>query len=329
MQAVLIDDFKGPEAAYVGSLAAPVLQEDQLLVRIAAAGVNPADWKACAGWLPFLSQGFPLVPGFDGAGTVIACGSSTSGFVPGDRIAFMSAIALGAQGSWAEEAVCTAAHAAKIPDALSFEVAAAVPVAGISAREALTQAVVKPGEKVLVNGGAGGTGSFAIQIARMAGASVAATAGPANQQLLRQLGADLSIDYTEGQVEEAVLHWAPKGVDLLLDTVGQNSLADPSALIREGGQLIAIETMIPDEPRPDADRLGARGISYVRASADFLRLGEHLRALLTAIADGSIGPPPIETMPIARAAEAMVRVRAGHVRGKLILSAATGSDWNR
>lgn len=320
MQAWGVEAFDGPEAIRSMVLPVPSAGPGEVLVRVAAVGVNPADWKACAGFLPFLQDDFlPVIPGFDGTGTIVALGDGVTGLTVGDRIAFMSAISMGRNGTWSEFAVCLAQFAARLPDTISFVQAASIPVPGISPREALAQGQLRSGEKVLINGGSGGTGVWAIQIARQAGARVAATAGPANQSLLRNLGVECPIDYRSENVAERVAQWAPGGVDLLLDTVGQQSLSDPAAMIRQGGRYVAIETMLPDEALPDPATFAARDITALRASASFPRLGMHLAALVEAVAVGEMAPPPIETLPLAEAARAMARVRDGHVRGKLVL----------
>jgi NADPH:quinone reductase-like Zn-dependent oxidoreductase len=321
MQAMALAGFDGPDSLRAMTLPVPVPQPGEVLVRVAAVGVNPADWKACAGHLPFLPESFlPLAPGFDGTGTVVALGEGVDSLALGDRVAFMSSIPLGRGGTWSSHAICAAAFAVRLPDSLSFAAAATIPVAGISPREALDQGGLAAGETVLVNGGSGGTGSWAIQIARAAGARVAATAGPANQDLLRDLGVDCAIDYRSEDIAARIAQWAPGGVDLVLDTVGQGSLADPAALIREGGRYVAIETMLPDEALPDPARFAARAITAIRASASFPRLGEHLAALVAAVANGTMRVPPFEVLPLAQAATALARVRDGHVRGKLVLA---------
>jgi NADPH:quinone reductase-like Zn-dependent oxidoreductase len=250
---------------------------------------------------------------------VVALGEGVDSLAVGDRVTFMSSIPLGRGGTWSEYAVCAAAFAVRLPQAMSFAEAATIPVPGISPREALFLGELAPGETVLVNGGSGGTGVWAIQIARAAGARVAATAGPSNQDLLRALGVDCAIDYRNENVAARLAAWAPGGVDLLLDTVGQGSLADPAALIRHGGRYVAIETMLPGETLPDPAAFAAKGISAIRASASFERMGEHLTALVAAVADGTMTVPPFETLSLAEAATALARVRDGHVRGKLVL----------
>ena len=323
MQAMAMDGFAGPQAIRACAMPVPVPGPGEALVRIAAVGVNPADWKACAGFLPFLPQSFlPLVPGFDGTGTVVALGEGVKDLAPGDRVAFMSSLALGRGGTWGDYAICMAGQAVVLPASLSFVEAATLPVPGISAREALlTQGLLKSGERVLVNGGSGGTGLWAIQIARDLGAQIAATAGPANQDLLTALGVHCPIDYRHEDVAHTIAQWAPEGVDLLLDTVGQGSIANPSALIRPGGRYVAIETMLPDEALPDGPSFAAKGITAIRSSANFESARGHLAALVTATAQGRMTPPPIEILPLAQAAAAMARVREGHVRGKIVLAA--------
>jgi len=309
-------------------VATPRAGPGEALVRVAAVGVNPADWKASAGLLPFLSaRTLPLIPGFDGAGTVVALGEGVATLASGDRVAFMSGLPMGRGGTWSDYALCPAEHAVRLPDSLCLAAAATIPVAGISAREALQQGGLAAGQRVLINGGAGGTGSWAIQIARAAGADVAATARADNHDLLGEMGAGCAIDYTRDGVAARIAKWAPQGVDLLLDTVGQGSLSDPAALINNGGRYVAIETMLPDEALPDPQRFAARDIVAIRASAGFHRLHEHLAALVEAVARREISVPPFETMPLEEAADALERVRGAHVRGKLVL--LVGQDDER
>lgn len=323
MQAMAMDGFTGPQAIRARDLPVPAPGPGEALVQIAAVGVNPADWKACAGFLPFLPDSFlPLIPGFDGTGTVVATGEGVEGLEPGMRVAFMSSLPLGRGGTWGDYAICMAAQAVVLPDHLSFADAATIPVPGVSAREALlAQGKLAPGERVLINGGSGGTGLWAIQIAKDMGAQVAATAGPANQDLLATLGVHCPIDYRSEDVAQKIAAWAPDGVDLLLDTVGQGSIADPAALIRPGGRYVAIETMLPHEALPDADSFAAKGIAAIRASASYESAPTHLAALVAATAQGRMHAPPTEILPLKEAADAMARVREGHVRGKIILVA--------
>ena len=328
MRAMAIDRFGHPGNAACHTVATPQPAPGELLVRVAVVGVNPADWKALMGWLPFVGSTMPLVTGFDGAGTVVALGEGVTGIAIGDRVGFMSAIALGRGGSFAEFAVCLADHAVRLPDGVGFAEAATAPVAGISAREALvSQGGIAAGETVFINGGAGGTGLWGVQIARAVGARVAATAGPANQSVLAAFGVECAIDYRNEDVAARLLEWAPGGVDVVLDTVGQGSLPDPASLLRKSGRYLAIETMLPDEAVPDPARMAERGVTALRVSASWERLGLHLSALYQTMAEGRMRALPFAQLPAACAGEALERVRSGHVSGKLVLSFANENDW--
>ena len=151
--------------------------------------------------------------------------------------------------------------ACPLPDAIPFAHAATLPTAGISAWEALFDTGrLDAGQSVLVNGGGGGTGSFAIQLARAAGARIAATGSPAGHNYLRAIGAELALDYRRDDLAQAVTGHFPGGVDLVIDTVGQGALADPLDCIRDGGAFVSIGTLVADEPRPAP----ARGIVWKR-----------------------------------------------------------------
>jgi NADPH:quinone reductase-like Zn-dependent oxidoreductase len=191
-----------------------------------------------------------------------------------------------------------------------------LPTAGITAWEALFDTGrLAAGQSVLVNGGGGGTGSFAIQLARDAGARVGATGSPANHNYLRALGAELALDYRREDLTEAVTDHFPGGVDLLIDTVGQGALARPLDAIRDGGAFVTIGTLVADEPRPAR----VRGIWIETATSRRDREAGQLSALVTMLSSGRIVPPAIEIIQPARAAEAIERLREGHVRGKILL----------
>jgi len=328
MKAVVLTRFGGPDTIALAETAAPLPAAGEVQVRILAAGLNPADWKLREGWLAngFVPR-FPYVLGFDGAGIVTALGPGVSGLSPGYRVVVKTAVGRGGAGSLAEFATVPAALACPLPDGIGFIQAAALPTAGVTAWEALFEAGrIEAGQTLLVNGGAGGTGSLAIAIAHMAGARVAATARPKNHAYLSEIGADLALDYRRADLAAAVTAHVPGGVDLLVDTVGQGMLADPLGCIRNGGTLVTIGTLVRDEPRPPADEAARRGIRMITASSSREREAAQLRALVAALAEGRIVPPAIETLPLSRAAEAIERVRQGHVRGKLVLTLGAG-DW--
>ena len=321
MQAMVIDRFGGPEALHLAEIERPVAGPGQVVIRAAWAGVNPADWKAREGWLSrYFEYRFPFVLGFDAAGTVAEVGEGVSGFAVGDRVVTASNQGLGERGSYAQFLRSDVDRVAKLADATPLDRAAALPTAGITAYEALFDVgSLEPGQRVLVNGGAGGTGGFAIRLAVDAGARVAATAGPGNLAYLRELGAECAIDYRAGNVGAKVREWAGDALDLVIDTVGQGTLLDAVDWVRPGGTIAPIGTLIADEPQHDLARAAARGVRVVPTIASFERQGRQLRALVEKLERGVFDPIALARMRLAEAAEAHRRIEEGHVRGKIVL----------
>jgi NADPH2:quinone reductase len=321
MQAMVLDQFGGPDVLHMATIDRPVAEPGTVIVRVAYAGVNPADWKAREGWLSrYFTYEFPFVVGFDAAGIVEEIGENVIGLVVGDRVVTASNQGKGERGSYAQYVRSDRERVVKLPEGVSFRDAAALPTAGITAWEALFDVGgVSAGKKVLVNGGAGGTGGYAIQLAKMAGADVAATCGPSNLDYVRGLGADLAIDYHAGSVREKVKVWAPDGVDLVVDTVGQGSLLDSIEMVRRGGIVAPIGTLIADEQMPDARRAEMLGVRIIQTVASYERQERQLTALVAALGALRIRTPELAVLPLAEAGEAHRRVQAGHVRGKILL----------
>jgi NADPH2:quinone reductase len=328
MKAVAISRYGGPSTVRVVDLPSPGLAPGEVRIFVRAAGLNPADWKLADGWLrDGFEPTFPYALGFDAAGVIAECGDGVEALQVGDRVVAKTAVGRGGAGACAQETVVPAHLVCPLPDTIDFVEAAALPTAGITAWEALFDAgCLTAGQSLLVNGGAGGTGSFLIQLARMAAARVIATASPVNHAYVQSLGAALAIDYRRDDLAAAVTAWCPGGVDLLIDTVGRGRLACPLECIRDGGVFITIGTLVRDEPRPSAEIARQRGIRMATATSSRSREAGQLRALVEALADRRIVPPAIETLPAHRAAEALERLRQGHVRGKLILTLGE-SDW--
>ncbi len=322
MEAMVLNRFGGPEVLERARIERPSAGPGQVVVQVAYAGVNPADWKAREGWLQLYFQYvFPFVVGFDAAGHVAEVGEGVTGLAVGDRVVTASNQGKGERGSYAEYVLSDRERVVKLPDHVSLRDAASIPTAAITAWEAVFDVGgTKAGQHVLVNGGAGGTGGFAVQLAKMAGAKVAATCGPANLDYVRSLGADLAIDYRQGDVRAQVAAWAPDGVDLVVDTVGQGTLLDSIEMVRRGGIVAPIGTLIADEPMPDAARAAELGVSIVPTIANFARQERQLNALVEALGAGKIKAPAIEILPLAQAGEAHRRVKDGHVRGKILLA---------
>lgn len=321
MRAIVIDRFGGPEQLRLAEVATPQPGPGEVLIRVACAGVNPADWKSREGWLaPFFQYQFPFVLGFDVAGVIAATGAGVDDLRAGDRVVAYTKQGMGEWGSYAGYAIALADAAVVLPERVSFAEAAAIPTAGVTAWEGLFDTGrLGAGQKLLVNGGSGGVGSYAIQLARYAGAEVAATCSRANFEYVRDLGADAVIDYRNGSVLRSVRDWAPKGVDMVLDAVGQGTLPQAVEMVKPGGVVAPIVTLIADEPPHDAAIAATRGVRIVPTMSTYERSGGQLRKLVSLCEQGRLRAPALEVLPLEQAAEAHRRVQSGHVRGKLVL----------
>ncbi|HMN53592.1 MAG TPA: NADP-dependent oxidoreductase [Sphingopyxis sp.] len=330
MRAMIIEGFGAADVLHWGDLPMPQPGPGEVLVRVACAGVNPADWKTREGKLSaYIDYHFPFVLGFDLAGVVEAAGDGVDAFRPGDRVFGMSRQGQGLDGSYAEYCLADAAFLAPLPSGWSFAQAAALPVAGTTAYGGIVDAgALREGQQLLINGGAGGVGSIGIQVAKALGARVAVTCGADNQAYVRGLGAELAIDYRDGDVVAAVRKWAPDGVDLVLDAVGLDTLL-PSVLdiVAPGGRYVEIETLISRAADDLVASAAARDIAILSNMVAVARLPEHLKGLAALCGTGKVMPPAIETMPLGEAAAAHRRVEAQHVRGKIILEVADHDDW--
>ena len=324
MKAVAITGFGGTDRVRIVDIAAPASGPAMVTIEAHAAGLNPADWKLREGWLSdIFVPDFPFALGFAVAGVVVGCGADVTNLAIGDRVVAKTAVGRGGAGGCAQRVTVPSHLACRIGDGMTFAQAAAIPTAGITAWEALfAVARIAAGQHVFINGGAGGTGSFAIALAHMAGARVAATARTANHRYLEQLGADRAFDYRLPDLVETVRAQCPDGFDLLLDTVGQGALRQPLTLVRDGGAMVTIGTLVRDEPRPTPER----GIRVETAMSSREREGGQLAALVEAIGSGWLAMPEIEVLPARDAAAAIERLKAGHVRGKLVLSLGP-EDW--
>lgn len=321
MQAIVQDHYGSGEALELREIERPAIGEHQVLVRVRAAGVNPADWAVMSG-LPYIAR--PVyglrrpkigVRGTDVAGYVAAVGSGVTRFKPGDEVFGAST------GSYAEYAAASDDELALKPASLTFEQAATVPMAGLVALQAIRdQGEVRAGQTVLINGASGGIGTFAVQIAKALGAEVTAVASTRNLDLLRSVGADHVIDYT---VEDFTS--GGKRYDIILDNVSNHSLSNLRRALTPTGVLI-----------PNGGNFGNRWFAsagrLIRATVLFRfgtqRLGrflvstnhEDLVALKELIEAGKVTPVLDRTYPLSGAAQALDHVGAGHAQGKVAIT---------
>jgi NADPH:quinone reductase-like Zn-dependent oxidoreductase len=297
MRAVRVHKYGGPEAMRLDDVPMPTPGAGERLVSLSAASINPIDWKMRDGRLrSVFSLELPRVLGRDGAGTDVGSGERVMGLG-----------APGRDGTHAEFAVLQAHSSCVLPPEVSFEDAAAAGVAGLSAWIALAEnAQVAAGDRVLIHAGAGGVGSFAIQIAALRSAEVWTTCSARNADWCRSLGAYRVIDYTKENFT------APGQIfDAVLDTVGGAVHRLSSEVLKPGGKLAFLNAEPPQKVmRKDIKVLP----TDVRATQ------KRLLSVLTLIAEGRLKAPIEARFPLARAAEAYELSRTGHARGKILLT---------
>jgi NADPH:quinone reductase-like Zn-dependent oxidoreductase len=314
MRAMAIEEFGGPERIRLMELPRPVLGPDYVLIRVAAAGVNPVDWKVREGNLANrFPHHFPLILGWDVAGTVEEVGPAVKNFSPGDEVVAYARKSCVELGTYAEYVTVQEDWVARAPAEVGAPAAAALPLAGLTAWQSAVGALeAKSGERVLVHGGSGGVGSFAVQILVGLGADVLATASPENHEFLRTLGAQ-PID-RHGDLAEQVRSIASEGVDAVLDIAGGPPAVEASLpLLRDGGRVTSIQKPPSLDDHDRARGLWARYV-FVRPS------GVELAELVRRVDSGELVIHLDRTYPLHQAAEAQEMLRGtGSVRGKISL----------
>jgi NADPH2:quinone reductase len=310
-RAVVIEEFGGPEVLNLSEVERPRPGPGQLLVRVMASGTNPVEAKIRAGKaIPDLP--LPAVLGGDVSGVVEAVGAAVTGFAPGDEVYYTPELNSPA-GSYAEYNVVDARIVAPKPRNLSHVEAAAIPLAGGTAWEAIVRRLaVRPGETVLVHAGAGGVGSFAVQFAVAAGAKVLATAGADHQELLTDLGAT-AVDYKNHDVVEVALaHTAGAGVDAVLDLVGGENLVTSATATRPFGRIATV--LAPSgELTPLYQRnQQLHGIMLTRER-------RRLEEMTPVFERGQVRPVISEVLPLEEVRRAHERLDSGHGSGKTVL----------
>jgi 2-desacetyl-2-hydroxyethyl bacteriochlorophyllide A dehydrogenase len=307
MKAVVAHEYGAPEVLKYEDIPRPEPKENELLVRVIACGVNPADPLVISGRMAReFGTHVPLIPGYDVAGVVEQAGAKVTKFKKGDAVYGYALFG----GGWAEYAVLAENEAALKPKNATFTEAAAVPMGALTSWQSLVDAAkLSAGQTVLIHGGSGGVGSFAVQIAKARGAKVIATASTANQDLLKQLGADVAIDYTKTKFEDVA-----KDVDVVFDAVGRDTLARTYPVVKKGG----IITTIVARPDPaQLQKYEIRGTS-IASHPD----GNELAEITKLIEAGKIKPIVSQVMPLSDAVKASEQAETHHTRGKIVLKIA-------
>src|ERR1041384_7391377 len=306
MTAVVARQYGGPEVVRMEQLPIPEPKENEVLVRVIASGVNPADPLILGGkYAKEFGTHLPLILGYDIAGIVVKTGAKVAKLKGGDPV--YAYLLWG--GGWAEYCISNETESAIKPKSLNFTDASAVPLAALTAWQAFELGKLQSGQTVLIHGGSGGVGSFAIQIAKARGARVIATASTANQDLLKQLGADVAIDYTKPNWEVSV-----QDVDFALLPVGGETMRRTYDVMKKGG---TIATLISRADPAELEKRGVRG-APVFSHPDANELSE----ITKLIEAGKIKPTVSQVLPLKEAAKADAQASTHHTRGKMVLKIA-------
>ncbi len=326
MKAMVVHTHGGPEVLTLDVVPLPAPAPDQVRVRVRASSVNPLDCKIRSGALP-LGAAPPAILHIDVAGTVGAVGEAVSGFEEGDRVYGFAGGVLAYPGALAEYVCVPAAALALIPATMEFTQAAALPVAACTAWEAIHErAQVQAGERVLVQGGAGGVGHLAVQLAHACGAEVHATVSTAEKaELVRALGAQVAIDYRREGVSDMVrAHTDGHGYDVVIDTVGGAALHQALLAAKPGGRVVSIAARGQHDLSPMHGK-GLRldvvfAIRPLVEDQGFAHLGRRLRAVAAAFEQGHLTPHlHRQIYRFSEVAQAHRCLEAGEALGKIVL----------
>lgn len=282
----------------------PEINDDELLIEVRAVGVGIHDEY-------FLPQdiSYPYPIGIEAAGVVTEVGSSVSSYEKGDRIAFISMMQPKG-GTWAEYvAINKDSLSFRIPENMTFEQAAAIPVAGNTALKAVEPLPLRAGDSIFLAGASGAIGTFLIQLAKEKGYVVASSASKKNHQHMKELGADFTVDYHDANWQQQITDWMPGGVDAAI-AVQPNTTADSMKVVKDGGNVTSISG---DQVSPE------RGVS-VEIVSHQLDIVNELRLMVKRIADGDMELVIEEVYPFAEGFEALKKTQTRHARGKLVLS---------
>jgi len=309
MKAAQIRKYGSSEVVEINNNApVPSISQGQILVEVYAAGVNPVDWKIREGYMQeMVPLKFPATLGGDFSGVVIETGAGVSEFKKGDEVYGQASALRGGSGSFAEFVSTDTKVVSRKPKKVDHLKAAALPLVGVSAWQALVEHIgLSKGKKILIHGGAGGIGTMAIQLAKYLGAYVSTTVNAKDMEYARELGADEAIDYKD-QYFEKMLH----GYDAVFDTVGGETYERSFAVLKKGGIIVSML----EQPRPDLMKKYG-----VNAIAQFTQVNNERLSRVAELADKNILKAQVEkTFPLEKAREALEYLQTGHPRGKVVL----------
>jgi NADPH:quinone reductase-like Zn-dependent oxidoreductase len=313
MRAITIVDFNADKKLMISEVPTPEPLENEVKIKICYTSVNPVDWKVRKGFLHLmLPHEFPLILGWDAAGIIAHVGENVKNFKRGDRVFAYCRKPTVHDGTYAEYICVNAHHVARIPDNISDAQAAAIPLVALTAWQALfDKGNLKQGDTLFIQGGAGGVGSLAIELAKQKGAKVITTASTSHHAYVKALGADCVIDYNKEDIYEAVFNFTKEGCDMVFDCVGGDSLEECLSLLKEKGHLVSIVNTL------HGDTLHGRNIKF-----DFIFVkpnGKELQHIADLLEQGLIQPPHIQEMDWTEVNEAHNLNKKGHTQGKIVL----------
>lgn len=309
MKAIIMNEYGDSSVLqYVDDFPDPILKDDDVLIEVKAAAVNPIDWKLRQGYLKqMIDIPFPFILGLDVSGVVKEVGKEVTMFQPGDEV--YARADTSRNGSYAEKIAVNQLFVSKKPSNLNFEEAASVPLAALTAYQALRDfAGLDKGERVFISAGSGGVGSFAIQIAKILGAYVVTTTGPNNIDYVKSLGADEVIDYTKNDSLDI------EPVDVVFDLIGGKSQIESFSILKEGGRIGSIAGT-PDPKLAKEKRANAKGLWVKSSGADLDELRNYIEA-------GKIKTEIAARFPLEKVKVAHELSETGHVRGKIVIEVA-------
>src|SRR6056297_3332635 len=311
MKAAFYEEFGELDNIKTGNVDKPEPGEGEVLVKVKAAGVNPVDAAVARGMLKdAIPAEFPVIPGWDVAGVIEERGYSARRFSKGDKVYAYARRPKIKHGTFAEYSSIPESYVAKCPDKLAMDEAGGVPLTGLTAYQSIFDAgKLKGGETIMILGASGGVGSIAIQLANWKGATVIGVAGSSNQDYMKDLGADYTVDYSKGDVGEAVDDIAPDGIDMIFHCSRGDSLSQSHYRLKEGGRLISITNSDPKR-RDDVY------FEYVFVEPNAVQL-EHLAELAD---EGHLSVHVSKAYDLGNAAEALSEIEKLHTRGKIVIT---------
>jgi NADPH:quinone reductase-like Zn-dependent oxidoreductase len=314
MKALQIRQYGGSDVLELNqNVPKPVAGNEQVLIEVRAASLNPVDWKIRAGYLKEMAPlSMPATLGGDVCGIVVEVETSASAFKIGDRVYGYASLLSGGSGSFAEFVTAKISTVAPAPQKGTFVDVAASPLVGASALQAIEQHIkLQRGQKILIHGGAGGIGSVAIQVAKSIGAYVATTASAAERAYVQELGADEVIDYKKEAFEAKLKHF-----DAVFDTIGGDTMEKSFEVLRKGGTLVS---MVGQPSKESAKKSGVTAVGQLTQTTT-----EALKRLAQLVDSGAITIRVAKVFPLEKATEAFQLVEAGHPRGKVVLEITQG-----